>query len=197
MSPLRPFSGAVLAGGRSRRMGRDKATLRIGGTPLWRRQVGVLRAAGAAPLFLVRARGQRALATGRRTRLLRDAVADAGPLAGLHAALSASDAAHLAVLAVDLPAMDAAWFTALARRCAPGVGAVARTARGYEPLAAIYPRAALPLITRRLAAGELALQDLLRTLVRGRLMRVRRVRAADARLANWNTPADPPPPVAG
>lgn len=190
MTTLPHLAGAVLAGGRSRRMGRDKATLSVSGHLLWRRQLGVLRALGAAPLFLVRAPGQRALPVGRRARLLHDAVPNTGPLGGLHVALDASPAAHLAVLAVDLPALDAAWFTVLRQHCAPGRGAVARTARGYEPLAAIYPRAALPLVARSLAAGEYALQDLLRGLVRARLMRVVRASATDPRLANWNTPAD-------
>ena len=47
-----PLSGVVFAGGRSRRMGRDKAFLTIGGTTLVRRQVALLGAAGCNELLI-------------------------------------------------------------------------------------------------------------------------------------------------
>ncbi|MBI2517807.1 MAG: molybdenum cofactor guanylyltransferase [Opitutae bacterium] len=181
------LGGAVLAGGKSSRMGRNKALLRVDGQPLWRRQLGVLAQAGAKPVLLVQAPGQRAL----RRRVVRDTVCDAGPLAGLHAALSACEPPWLAVLAVDMPGIDADWFGRLARHCHVDRGAVVRTPDGYEPLAAIYPRAALPEIVKRLAAEKFSLQQLLTTLVRRGLMTSVPLRRADqARVANWNTPAD-------
>ena len=88
VAKLREVSGAVLAGGESRRMGRDKAWLRIAGEPLWRRQVNVLRAAGAEPVWVVRRRGQRGL-SGEISHVW-DAWENAGPLAGLEAALTAA-----------------------------------------------------------------------------------------------------------
>lgn len=194
--PVPAFAGAVLAGGQSRRMGRNKALLRLAGEPLWRRQLRLLREAGAQPVLLVQAPGQRAL----RRDVLRDTVRDAGPLAGLHAALTACPAPLLAVLAVDLPALDAAWLARLAAQARPGRGVVLKTARGYEPLAALYPREALPEIAARLARRDLSLQACIAALVRRRRLRVLRATPADeARLANWNTPADrrlaPPPRI--
>jgi len=182
-------AGAVLAGGESRRMGRDKARLRFGGEALWRRQVRVLREAGAEPVFIVRRDGQPGL--GRDVPHVCDTFADAGPLAGLHAALSAAETAWVAVLAVDMPAVDAAWFRRLKSFCRTGVGAVARHAEGFEPLAAIYPREALAAVARRLKRNERSLQKLVTALARGR--RVRIVRLAEAelwRMENWNAPAD-------
>lgn len=170
-------------------MGREKARLRIGGETLWRRQVRVLREAGAEPVVVVRGEGQRGL--GRGVRQVRDAFPGAGPLAGLHAALSATDARWVAVVAVDMPAMDARWFAALRRQCGRGVGAVGKHADGFEPLAAIYPREALPAIARRLARGERAMQDLVRALVRARRMKIIRISDAERGwMENWNTPAD-------
>ena len=81
------MDGVVLAGGDSRRMGCDKAEIVIGGEPLWRRQVRVLRTAGADPVMLVRRPGQSAP---DGIPILRDGVGDAGPMAGLQAALSAA-----------------------------------------------------------------------------------------------------------
>ena len=187
MIPRGQLGGAVLAGGRSRRMGANKARLRVGGGPLWRRQRRLLRKAGAAPVLIVQAAGQRALGRG----VVRDRVRDAGPLAGLQAALEACPRPWLAVLAVDLPSIDADWFRWLAGPCRAGVGAVVRTPAGYEPLVAIYPREALPRASAQLAAGDYSLQHLVATLVRARRLRVLRAGAGRRRqLTNLNSPAD-------
>lgn len=185
------FSGAVLAGGKSRRMGRDKARLSIAGEPLWRRQWRVLRESGAQPVVLVQAPGRRALTRRRGVRVLRDRFENAGPLAGLHAALSKTRAEFVAVLAVDMPAIDSDWFTRLIAQCTPGCGAVVRSKNGYEPLAAIYPREVLAEAEARLTRGEYSLQHFVAALVRSRRLRVLRTRAVDLpHLANWNTPED-------
>jgi molybdopterin-guanine dinucleotide biosynthesis protein A len=116
------WNGVLLAAGASRRMGRDKATLPAAdGQPLWRRQLDVLAQAGADEL-LVSARAEQTWVPADITRV-EDAVADAGPLAGVAAALARCDGTHLLVLAVDLPALPAEWFLELQRACAPGRGA--------------------------------------------------------------------------
>ncbi len=151
--------GVVLAGGESRRMGRDKALIQVGGAPLWLRQVRVLRAAGAERVVVLRRRGQAPLDPGDcRT----DIFAGSGPLAGLHAALGIGGHRWVAVLAVDMPGIDAAWFSWLRGFCRPTSGAIARHAAAPEPLAAIYPatawaEAAARLSRRDLSAGRFAL----------------------------------------
>lgn len=173
-------------------MGRDKALLEIDGAPLWRRQRAVLAAAGATEIFLS-ARSEQPwvpAAAAEFAGVVTDAVADAGPLAGIVAALDhGSAAAHLAVLAVDLPRMEAAWFRGLAAHCSPGVGAVGRKDGFFEPLAAIYPREILPQARAALGRGEFSLQRLLGAAVEARLMRVVEISPTDAaRFRNWNEP---------
>lgn len=187
--PRGAFAGAVLAGGESRRMGRNKALLRVDGEPLWQRQVRVLRAAGADPVIIVRREGQRRLS--RDLPHVRDRLPDSGPLAGLEAALTAISVPWLAVLAVDMPAVDAAWFRWLSKDCRAGVGAVARHAETSEPLAAIYPREALAVVTAQLERGERSMQGLVMALARGRRMRVVPLPPSKLRsVTNWNSPAD-------
>lgn len=188
---MKTLAGAVLAGGESRRMGRDKARLRVGAERLWQRQVRILVEAGAEPVVVVRRPGQRAL--GREVPHVRDGFPGAGPLAGLEAALRATEAAWVAVLAVDMPAMDAAWFRRLRRRCRAGVGAVGQGPEGFEPLAAIYPREALPAVVRRLGRGERSMQALVAGLVRARRMAIVRLTRKELwRMENWNTPINHP-----
>ena len=187
-----PLSAVLLAAGRSARMGRDKALLAADdGAPLWRRQLAVLAAAGATEIFLSaraeQAWAREAAAAGEFARVVTDPVADAGPLAGIVAALEAATAPRLAVLAIDLPRMEAAWLRGLATHCAPGVGAVGRRGDFFEPLAAFYPREILPLARAALARGEFSLQRLLGAGVAKGLMRAVSISADEAGLfRNWN-----------
>jgi len=192
------LTGAVLAGGASRRMGRDKAGLPLNGAPLWLRQARVLQRAGAGVVGVVRQSDQPALDLPPGIALWHDTVADAGPLAGLQAALSQCTTEWLAVIATDMPALDASWFQWLRGHCRPGCGAMVHLANGaHEPLAAIYPRAALAEATRRLAAGPRSLQSLADALIASGQLTSLPLPASDAwRVANWNTPAEAGQPAA-
>jgi molybdopterin-guanine dinucleotide biosynthesis protein A len=185
------WDGVVLAGGESRRMGRDKATLTLDGELLWRRQIRVLREAGAASVAIVRAPDQPALAND--VPHLRDQIRDVGPLAGLHAALAAPGASLVAVLAVDLPRIDASWFNTLLSYCTETTGAIVQHAGRFEPLAAFYPRAALPQLEHLLAQRNHRLQSLAALLVAAQMIApVTLPSEALTALANWNFPSDLP-----
>lgn len=172
------FSAVVLAAGRSTRMGTDKAMLPMAGQPAWARQRQVLREAGAAEVFLSVRADQRWVKEPEVTSLFKavvwDAVPDGGPLGGIAAVLGHAAYPYLAVLAIDLPAMEASWFKLLLARAgkARGVGVVGRRDGYFEPLAALYPRELDPLVGRAFAAGDRSLQKLLRQAVAGGLMRV-------------------------
>ncbi len=160
MAGAQPFSAVLLAAGRSRRMGSDKALLTTAeGQVWWERQCAVLRQAGAAEIF-ISARPEQTWVPTTMT-VVRDAEEGAGPLAGIVAALERAAHGHVAVLAVDLPAIRAEWFARLLAQCAPGVGAVGKNGGYFEPLAAIYPREILPAARAALARGEGSLQRLI------------------------------------
>jgi molybdopterin-guanine dinucleotide biosynthesis protein A len=199
VNPAARWHGLVLAGGRSRRMGRDKALLELGGEPLWRRQAGALRAAGAEEVWLALRPGQDPYPGA--SAWLRDSRAGCGPLAALHAALARRRGGWLLVLPVDMPATGPAWFARLRAHCRPGSGAAYRTPDGFEPLAAIYPPEALGEAAARLGRGERTLQPLVRALAAAGRMTLLPLAAAErGRAANWNDPLpDPagPAPIPG
>lgn len=188
------LTGAVMAGGQSRRMGRDKALLAHEGRPLWFRQAAILRETGAAPVAVVRAPGQSPLGLPEDILLWHDLIAGAGPLAGLHAALSQCRTSLLAVLAVDMPRIDAWWFQWLGSFSGSTVGAMACRPDGtHEPLAAIYPRLALAEVTARLAGPDRSLQALADALIGRHLLRSVPLPENELwRVSNWNTPGDYP-----
>jgi molybdopterin-guanine dinucleotide biosynthesis protein A len=187
MATLR-LLGAVMAGGSSRRMGTDKARLAIDGEPLWRRQERTLLAAGAETVIVARRPHQTALPG---ATCWRDVFSQAGPLAGLHAVLLPGAAAWVAVLAVDMPEIDAGWFEWLLGFCRPGTGAMARHDEACEPLAAIYPAEALREVVARLQRREHSLQGLALALAeQGRLALIPVPAGRRPSVRSLNRPAD-------
>lgn len=88
--------GVVLAGGRSRRMGRDKALLECGGITLLRHQVDCLAQVCAHVVVSGEYPGFDCVPDARR---------DGGPLSGMHAAATRFPGGALLFLAIDMPAM--------------------------------------------------------------------------------------------
>lgn len=142
-------SGVVLAGGASRRMGRDKAGLMLGGRTLLQRQVHKLRSLGIADIMLSGA-GLPALPG---VRVVPDELPGNGPLGGLHACLRASGNDACLVVSVDAALVPAA---ALARLCQCHMGGVTVLRHGgwEEPLIGVYDRAAAARIAALLGEGE-------------------------------------------
>jgi molybdopterin-guanine dinucleotide biosynthesis protein A len=184
------FSGVILAGGRSSRMGTDKALLEIDGQQLWRRQYDLLAQAGASEHFVSVRPEQDWLPNA--IKRVDDKTADCGPLAGLVAVAEQVNGTHLIVLAVDLPRLPLVWLTRLQAICQSGRGAVGVGSGGrFEPLAAIYPAEIFPLMREALKSGELSLQRLLSSACVAGLMREQAIQESELSwFENWNTPAD-------
>ncbi|MGC9944666.1 MAG: NTP transferase domain-containing protein, partial [Verrucomicrobiota bacterium] len=92
------LSAILLAGGLSRRMGADKATLLVEGKPLWQRQLQVLSAMRPVALW-VSARGVLPWCP-LEMEVVLDKAPSRGPLSGVAAALCRLRTSHLLVLAV-------------------------------------------------------------------------------------------------
>jgi molybdopterin-guanine dinucleotide biosynthesis protein A len=159
--PPNPLWGLVLAGGRSSRMGTDKAALRHpDGRPLARRCHDLLLAAGCEAVVLS-LRHDQDLPPGfddlPALTVVRDpAGLSHGPLTGMLAGMRLRPAADWLVLATDLPRLDAATLRHLvaAKRPAELLLAYRSESDGLpEPLAALYAGAAIPLLEEALAAG--------------------------------------------
>ncbi|MGZ5538693.1 MAG: molybdenum cofactor guanylyltransferase [Chthoniobacterales bacterium] len=184
-----PFSAVLLAGGKSSRMGRDKALLEIEGAPLWQRQLRILRELSPNECFIAGALPNAEDAVGWQK--IPDAINDTGPLGGLTAALRRCSTPLLLALAVDLPNMTAAYLTALLTDCLEDRGVVPRLGDRFEPLAAIYPASVLPLAEGCLATGTYSLQKFVRACLAGEFVRPRDVSSSDERFFfNMNTPED-------
>lgn len=186
------LTGVVLAGGQSRRMGRDKAFLDFEGAPLVRRQAALLAAAGCSEILIS---GRADVDYGvAGARLVLDPAAGQGPLGGLVAALRAMGRERLVVLAVDLPRMTVDFLQRAVAAGDASVSIVPHGQHGYEPLAACYARSLRSPAEAALAGGRLSLQMLMAEAEASGLVKRLPLSPGDERVfENWNSPEDVAP----
>ncbi len=184
------FSTALLAGGKSSRMGRDKALLPSprAGVVLWRHQWETLAALHPVEMLWS---GPDRPGLPANARWIDDFVTNAGPLAGIAACLEAMSTDLLVVLAVDLPRINMEFLAGMLARSSPTSGAVARGENFFEPLAAVYPRRLVRLAQDHLACGRYALQDFVRAAVAENALQVVPLIGSEQLIfQNLNSPSD-------
>lgn len=154
--PYPPITGVVLAGGQGRRMGGvDKGLQVLQGRPMsaW----VVKRLAPQVDELLINANRNAERYTKFGYRVVADRIPDfAGPLAGLHAALSAATHPWVATAPCDSPFLpdDLVSRLATAMRTADADLAVARTFDQPHPVFCLCKREVLPHLTAYLQSGE-------------------------------------------
>jgi molybdopterin-guanine dinucleotide biosynthesis protein A len=156
------LTAVLLAGGESRRMGKDKTTIVFRGEPLWKRQLELLRALSPEKIFVSARTAPSWLP--RDADVLLDDPPSRGPLSGLTKALVSMQTSHLVALAVDMPFMTSQQMRILWRLATIGCGVLPIIGDRAEPLAAIYPREAAPHFAAGLAGHDFSLQGLARNL---------------------------------
>ncbi len=185
----------ILCGGKSNRMGRDKATLPFGPECLLQRIVRLL--AGVIPverMVVVAAVDQSLPELPANIVIARDLHPDRGPLEGLSAGLRAvrADVDALYVTSCDVPLLQPEFAQRMLESLGDFDAAVPRDGVHRHPLAAVYRRSILPLVEQRLSAGKLRLQDVFDALAT-REIPVDELRTVDAHLdslKNLNTLED-------
>ncbi len=203
------FSAIILAGGQSRRMGRDKAWIVFNGQPLVRHSLAIVREAGASEVLISARAGQDFSGVG--CPVLRDVATDCGPLGGIERALSEASHPLVLVLAVDMPHMTPAclrWMRGRTRAAIPTLHSgklpeadpdakhnrmgVVPVLRGTpEPLAAIYPRRSRELLRHLLDRNQRVARDFAQACLQHGLASAAPVPAEYVScFTNWNTAAD-------
>jgi molybdopterin-guanine dinucleotide biosynthesis protein A len=174
-------AGALLAGGQSRRMGRDKAMLQWRGRTWAALMADTLAGAGCDPVVQIGG----SPATG--VRCVPDRYPGEGPLGGVLTALDALEGRFVAVVACDLPLLTSITVERL-RRClddGPGLHVAVADSGRIEPLCAVWRTSTVrSLIEERWCQGERSLMGVLGDL------RVGCVPVPPEELLNANTPED-------
>lgn len=151
-----PLYGLVLAGGRSTRMGSDKAALRVGARTQLEQAMALLAPRVARAFVSLRA-DQRTDPLRARFEQIQDTRENLGPIAGILAAQERHPESAWLVLACDLPLLDAATLDCLLRERAPERLATAfrSSLDGLpEPLCAVYEPASHAALAAYVASGR-------------------------------------------
>jgi molybdopterin-guanine dinucleotide biosynthesis protein A len=153
-------SAAILAGGKSQRMGFDKQLFHIEKDQMfelfwfalsWRFE----------DILIVTEKTE--LYSDQKIRAVSDIIPDLGPLSGIHAALSQSKSEYVYVVACDMPMIDLKYIEYLKKRLelSPADACVTRIGNRVEPFHAFFSKRALPVIEEDLLAGKSSIHYLL------------------------------------
>ncbi|MDO4619360.1 MAG: molybdopterin-guanine dinucleotide biosynthesis protein B [Lachnospiraceae bacterium] len=182
---------AVLCGGTSRRMGVDKAVLKIGERTFLEEILS--RFNDRTEVYLSVRKGQRygQELSGVTIRYAEDIYEDCGPLGGLHALLSSCEEEALFVTTADLPLADLQLKRELQEYLLPSVDAVIPIDPDgrLHPLCAIYTKRFLPMIEEALCSCRYRVRDVLKAGVVS-YVPVTKLTSGTEKLANINTPED-------
>ena len=156
---MKSIGAFVLAGGRSSRMGTDKALLELGGRPLIVRALELARE--VAHDVTIVGNSEKFAAFGP---VIEDVYPDRGPLGGIHAALTNSEADWNLILAVDLPFISARFLKYLLARAESSAATVTVPSLGeyFQPLCAVYRKHFLTVAQLALAEGRNKIDQLFR-----------------------------------
>jgi molybdenum cofactor guanylyltransferase len=171
--------GFAVAGGRSLRMGEDKALLAWGPSTLLDHTLGRLRAVCAEVRILS---GPRPRYLDRGVPVIVDLADDAGPLAGIEAALASPGVTVGLFLGVDLPFVPSELLAGLLAQAEDVDAAVPVVGGRPEPLCAVYAASCLPAVRAALREGERRMTSF--------WPRVRVRQVPEEEIARFGAPAD-------
>lgn len=178
-----------MAGGKSRRMGRDKAWLDLGdGRPIVQRAIDAMREV-ADDVFLV-ANDERFSTLG--LRVVPDRFPDGGALGGITTGVGAAEHERVLVAACDMPLLRSAVFRLLVDRSESHDVVMPKVGDEFETMHALYTKACVPAMERALGAGKMrviAFFDDVRVLTLGE-DELRRVDPDLVSFTNVNTPEE-------
>ncbi len=154
------ITGAILAGGRSRRLGRDKATIPLAGKPLahW---VGYALSPLVGECWLITNQPLAHLSLGYP--LLIDALPGRGALGGLLSIMLVARGSHVLLAPCDTPFLQPTLLAAIlaAARQANPDAVVCHSSRGLEPLPGLFSCRLLPRVQAQVQGDDLRLRTLL------------------------------------
>ena len=195
-------SGILIAGGKSRRMGRDKRFMKVSGESVFERTVSVLRSIFTENIVVLAEPIERLAA--QDCSVVYDAIPNAGSLGGIYTGLIAATRPRVFVAACDMPFLNTEIIRFMASYDNTADIVVAQLSGKFHPTHALYSKRCIPFLRVMAERHQLRIQELfqqedLRIAVLGEndfLPFASRVRS----FRNINTPddlalAESPPPI--
>lgn len=162
MDPSIDITGVLLAGGRSRRFGSNKALASLHGKPLIQHVAETVAAIFTDCLLVTNTPGQYGFLN---IPMIRDRYQEMGPLAGIHAALHHTEKSWIFVVGCDIPLVTTDLVTFLCSFAHGDYEAVIPWLEtGAEPLCGLYHTSALARIEQHLKSGKAQVKGILENL---------------------------------
>jgi molybdenum cofactor guanylyltransferase len=149
---MMPVTGVILAGGKSRRMGRDKAFLPFGKGMLIERVIEVIQQV-ADDVILITNTPEQYQRFG--LPMFADVIPETGSLGGIYTGLMHTKTAYSLCLACDMPFVKPAFLRFLCETAAEADVVIPRNTEDFQPLCAVYSQVCREAIRQRIEAGQL------------------------------------------
>lgn len=146
------ITGVILAGGKSRRMGQDKAFLPFGRGVLIERVIDVLQQVADEMLLITNTPERYARF---KLPMASDVIPEGGSLGGVYSGLIRAQTPSSLVLACDMPFVNPAFLRMLCELAPQADVVIPKNAEDFQPLCAVYAQACCDPMRRRIEAGRL------------------------------------------
>lgn len=147
------MNAVILCGGKSSRMGRDKALIRINNRPIVKIVYDSLKVIFNEVALSVKKGTDDYKALGYR--LIEDNLPGTSPLVGIYSALQELEGGHIFVIACDMPLIDIGFIAAMQEEISDGYDVIVPvTADGIEPLYGFYSKNCIGPIKNRIDRGD-------------------------------------------
>jgi len=151
------LTGVILAGGRSSRMGYNKALLHIGGKTIIERVLISLKEVTNSLLIVTNSPEEYAFLN---IPMKQDILPGKGSFGGIYTAMLFSDTPYILVVACDMPFLSSNFLRYMVQLKVGYDIVTPKHSVGYEPLCAIYAKTCIPKIKNMLNEGELKITEL-------------------------------------
>ena len=183
------MNAIILAGGKSSRFGRDKAFVKIDGTPIIKRQLQILRSLFKKIIIVTNNPDKYRL---RGVKIIQDIIPDRGPLGGIYSGLGASDSIYNFFVACDMPFIKEALIRYIIKNRRGFDVVVPKINKKFHPLFGLYRKDCVKIIEKRLSEGRFNISGIFSEL-KCRFITAQEVRRFDRKmlsLVNINTGRD-------
>jgi len=146
------LTGVILAGGKSRRIGYNKALLRIGNQAVIQRVLASLKQVTSSQLIVTNFPEEYEFLD---IPMKSDILPGKGAFGGIYTGLSASETPYCLVVACDMPFLNVNLLRYMTQIVKEYDIVIPKHSKGYEPLCAIYAKSCMPHIEKLLKANQL------------------------------------------
>lgn len=157
MIPKEQLTAVILAGGKSQRMGEDKAFLDLEGQPFIKYILQVVKGLTQEVMIIANTKQYDSL----DVPIYPDLIEDCGPVGGIYTAMERIKTPYLLVLSCDIPLLKARVLEHLIQESIPCAANILTTGDRWQPLTAIYNSRTLPIFKKALDTKKLKLRSLL------------------------------------